>query len=179
VTFKWTSGAMFALALAGAGCKSDDRSQHLTALEQRVAKLEAATEAAPPAPPAPSDAVARLEQRIDALEKQLARTMKTTRIPLVPDRSGNELCADKGHICLSVVDGAGSARYDMNNNFCGHITADCSSRISLRKGCGVGADYVLSPVKFHRSPGAKAQCDSSTTESCATSPSEITAICLE
>jgi hypothetical protein len=182
VTFKWTSGAILALALAGAGCKSDDRSQDLGALEQRVSKLEAAAGAAPPAPstdPASPDALTRLEQRVDALEKQLARTLKTKRIPLVPDRSGNELCADEGQICLSVIDSAGSARYDMNNNFCGHITADCSSRVTPRKGCGVGTDYVLSPVKFHRSPGAKAQCDSSTTESCARSPSDLTAICLE
>jgi hypothetical protein len=180
VAFKWTRAAMLVPALACAACQTDDRSPELHALEQRIAKLEAASSAEPPpAPPSNGDALARLEQRVDALEKELARTLKTSRIPLELDRSGNELCADKGHICLSVIDGAGSARYDTSNNFCGHITADCNSRVARRPGCGPGTDYILSPVKFHRSPGAMSQCDNGATESCAASPADITAICIE
>lgn len=120
-----------------------------------------------------------LEQRIDALEKQVARTLKTTRVPLELNKTGNEVCADAGKACLTVLDDAGSARYDVNDQFCGHMVADCNARVTKRPHCAGSNDYALAPVKFYRSPGNKAQCDLFETETCESSPADLKALCLD
>ena len=177
-------------------------------LEKRVARLEAAISThAPPAggdrgaqvSPAPSGQAISphpgagatppsraesptqtpLEDRIDALEKQMARTLKTVRIPLELNKTGNEVCAEAGKACLTVLDDAGSARYDVHDKFCGHMVADCNARVTRRPHCADSNDYLLSPVKFYRSPGATGECNSYETETCESSPSDITALCLE
>lgn len=177
-------------------------------LEERVARLEAAlsTQGSPEegggrgtAPPAkvgqaisphpgsgatlPSGAAnptqMSLEDRIDALEKQVARTLKTVRIPLELNKTGNEVCAEAGKACLTVLDDAGSARYDVHDKFCGHMVADCNARVTRRPRCAENNDYLLSPVKFYRSPGATGECNSYETETCESSPGDITALCLE
>ncbi|MBK8254210.1 MAG: hypothetical protein IPK82_16275 [Polyangiaceae bacterium] len=168
----------------GCGASGDD--EKLTSLEQRIAALEkaqppsaVATTSPSNAPSAPSAANLPTDARIAILEQEMARSLKTVRVPLALNRSGNEVCAERGHICLSVVDNAGSARYDLNNKFCGHMVADCNARVTKRQHCGAGYDYVFAPVRFYRSPGAKAQCDSVGTETCTASPEDLTAICLE
>lgn len=120
-----------------------------------------------------------LEQRIDALEKQVARTLKTTRVPLELNKTGNEVCAEAGKACLTVLDDAGSARYDVNDQFCGHMVADCNARVTKRPHCAGSNDYALAPVKFYRSPGNKAQCDFFETETCESSPADLKALCLD
>lgn len=128
---------------------------------------------------APDSPPASLEDRIDALEKQMARTLKTVRIPLEVNKSGNEVCAEAGHACLTLLDDAGSARYDIHDKFCGHMVADCNARVTRRPHCSGSNDYLLAPVKFYRSPGTKADCDNFETETCESSPSDLVAICLE
>ncbi len=130
-------------------------------------------------PGAADGAPGSLEDRIDALEKQMARTLKTVRIPLELNKSGNEVCAEAGHACLTLFDEAGSARYDVNDKFCGHMVADCNARVTRKPHCAGSNDYLLSPVKFYRSPGIKAACDSFETETCESSPADLVAICLE
>lgn len=126
-----------------------------------------------------SDGEGSLEQRIDALEKQVARTMKTSRVALELNKTGNEVCAEAGKTCLTVLDDAGSARYDVNDQFCGHMVADCNARVTKRPHCAGSNDYALAPVKFYRSPGNKAQCDFFETETCESSPGDLKAICLD
>lgn len=174
-------------------------------LEKRVARLEAAistrgspeggagraapapagqaisphptTHATPPSE-AGDPAQKNLEDRIDAIEKQMARTLKTARIPLELNKTGNEVCAEAGKACLTVLDDAGSARYDVHDKFCGHMVADCNARVTRRPHCADGNDYLLSPVKFYRSPGSTGECNSTETETCESSPADITALCL-
>lgn len=189
IAMRTTIASLAFAALLCGGCHKKDHDPELRSLEDRVEKLAPAAsgQASTPLPKAPpsetqggtEERIARLEQRVTELEKEVGRSLKTVRIPLDRDQSGNEACASQGHICLSVVDSAGSARYDLNNQFCGHITIDCNARVTKRLHCGPGTDYVLSPIRFYRSPGAKAQCDSTGTETCASAPSDIVAICLE
>jgi len=173
------------LIIGSWGCGNDDHAdKSIKALEQRVARIEATL--GTPAPTATSSssveqAIPELQKRvskIEALEQDVARSLKTVRKPLELDKTGNEVCAEKGHTCLAVVDTGGSSRVDVNNVFCGHIVADCNSRITKRLHCVGNANYVLSPVKFWRSPGAKGQCGDVGNETCQNSPSNLTAICL-
>lgn len=109
----------------------------------------------------------------------MSRTLKTVRIPLALNKTGNEVCAEAGKACLTVLDDAGSARYDVHDQFCGHMVADCNARVTRKPRCADGDDYLLAPVKFYRSPGSKGECNATETETCEASPSDITALCLE
>lgn len=125
------------------------------------------------------DTKGSLEERLDALERQVARSLKTVRVPLELNKTGNEVCAEAGKVCLTVLDDAGSARYDVNDQFCGHMVADCNARVTKRPHCAGSNDYALAPVKFYRSPGSKGACDFYETETCEASPSDLKALCLD
>lgn len=175
--------AAFATSIVLMGCGRDAQTDKISAIEARLAKVEASLSTLPPGPsPTAQQTLSDLEKRIAKLEgstNDSATTLKAAREPLTLDGTGNEVCARKGKVCLAVIGKGSSELFDANHVPCGYMVADCNSRVVNKPHCLADQDYLASPIKFWKSPGTKGQCGTVADDTCLRSPSDLTAICME
>lgn len=126
------------------------------------------------------------EQRLGAIEQKLATpsgqdVLRVTRMPLVENSTGNEVCAGQDQVCLTVIFTHGSLLSDINGRDCGYAVADCNSRVVPLRHCLRESNYVVAPIKFWPSPGMKGQCNGGRVgnQSCLQAPNNLTAICTD
>ncbi|MDI1444699.1 hypothetical protein [Polyangium sp. 6x1] len=169
-------------------CRSDDDEARLAKLEARLGAVESdlGGRLAPPPASSRETTLSGLENRIAKLEdlgKRIvdleAKAPSVSRVPLEENKTGNEICYERKEVCLSVIVSGESSLFDANNVFCGHMIADCNSRVVKRNHCNTRADYAVSPIKFYKTPDAKGQCPLAGDEACFYSPQQLMAICLQ
>ncbi|MEN9558776.1 MAG: hypothetical protein RL141_1145 [Candidatus Parcubacteria bacterium] len=151
------------------GCRSGKEQEALIA-ERRTQMIEADITIL-------ANRVATMEQRLG--DPMATDALRVTRVPLVENSTGNEVCAGEDKVCLSVLFRNGARLVDPMDRPCGYAVADCNSRVVSLPRCGKGADYVVAPIKFWSSPGMKGGCSQSGNQSCLFAPENLVALCID
>jgi len=178
VSFSVSKGFAAVATVLAVSCGAGERADEIKGLDGRLAKVEAALGAIPPASSSSEPSLSDLGQRLAKLEQESSTVVTATREPLTVDATGNEVCAKKNQVCVAVVNTMSSVIVDENQVPCGHMVADCNSRVSPRVHCLGDRNYVIGPIRFLRSPGMKGRCGDVGKDTCTREPSSFVAICL-